>query len=193
MYDPEGAEKLLDEAGYPRGADGIRFKTSLLHTPRHGTSYAELAVSYWGEIGVDVEIQAVSSDTEFSAIFGEASHEALITAAMGLHYFTEAAVDRFYTDARGNVAAVSDPQFEAVIDALRATSDLEEYQRLFREANQYAIEKHWSIWGPDSPQYHVTQPWVKGYNGEASMGNWQWGELFARIWIDQELKAEMGH
>ena len=26
-YDPEGAEKLLDEAGYPRGADGIRFKT----------------------------------------------------------------------------------------------------------------------------------------------------------------------
>ena len=26
MYDPAGAEKLLDEAGYPRGADGIRFK-----------------------------------------------------------------------------------------------------------------------------------------------------------------------
>ena len=24
-YDPEGAEKLLDEAGYPRGPDGIRF------------------------------------------------------------------------------------------------------------------------------------------------------------------------
>ena len=193
MYDPEGAEKLLDEAGYPRGADGIRFKTSLLHTPRHGTSYAELAVSYWSEIGVDVEIQAVSSDTEFSAIFGEASHEALITAAMGLHYFTEAAVDRFYTDARGNVAAVSDPQFEAVIDALRATSDLEEYQRLFREADMYTIEKHWVIWGPDSPQYQVSQPWLKGYNGEAHMGNWHFNDFFARIWIDQELKAEMGH
>ena len=26
-YDPDGAEKLLDEAGYPRGADGTRFKT----------------------------------------------------------------------------------------------------------------------------------------------------------------------
>ena len=25
-YDPEGAEKLLDEAGYPRGSDGTRFK-----------------------------------------------------------------------------------------------------------------------------------------------------------------------
>ncbi|MDP7611005.1 MAG: ABC transporter substrate-binding protein [Nitrospinaceae bacterium] len=30
-YDPEGAEKLLDEAGYPRGADGIRFKTLYEH------------------------------------------------------------------------------------------------------------------------------------------------------------------
>ena len=28
-YDPEGAEALLDAAGLPRGADGIRFKTVL--------------------------------------------------------------------------------------------------------------------------------------------------------------------
>ena len=30
-YDPEGAERLLDEAGYPRGADGVRFKFEHLH------------------------------------------------------------------------------------------------------------------------------------------------------------------
>ena len=29
-YDPEGAERLLDEAGYPRGADGVRFQTSIM-------------------------------------------------------------------------------------------------------------------------------------------------------------------
>ena len=27
-YDREGAERLLDEAGYPRGADGVRFRTA---------------------------------------------------------------------------------------------------------------------------------------------------------------------
>ena len=27
-YDPEAADKLLDEAGYPRGADGTRFRPS---------------------------------------------------------------------------------------------------------------------------------------------------------------------
>ena len=28
-YDPEGAEKLLEEAGYPRGVDGVRLKVTL--------------------------------------------------------------------------------------------------------------------------------------------------------------------
>ena len=30
-YDPEEAERLLDEAGYPRGADGVRFSTVYQH------------------------------------------------------------------------------------------------------------------------------------------------------------------
>ncbi len=29
-YNPEKAEELLDAAGHPRGADGIRFKTNIL-------------------------------------------------------------------------------------------------------------------------------------------------------------------
>ena len=49
-YDPEGAEQLLDEAGYPRGADGTRFKTSA--RVLGSASYAEIAAAYWAEIGV---------------------------------------------------------------------------------------------------------------------------------------------
>ena len=80
-----------------------------------------------------------------------------------------------------------------MIDALRATGDFEEYQRLSREIDMYSIEQHWVIWGPDAPQFQVTQPWVKGYNGKAVMGNFQFYEIFACVWIDQEVKAEMGY
>ena len=193
MYNPEGAEKLLDEAGYPRGADGIRFKTSYFHHPNNETSYAELAFSYWGEIGIDVEMQVPSSVTEFTAITSEVRYEALRHGTAGALYFGEFLVAGWHTDRPGYVSAVSDPQVDAMIDALRATTDPEEYQRRFREIDMYSIEKHWVIWGPDSPAYSVSQPWVKGYNGEGVMGNWQFEDLFARIWIDQELKAEMGH
>ena len=60
-YDPEAAEKLLDEAGYPRGADGARFKTTLNYGAWATLDYAEIAAAYWAEIGVDVEIDALSS------------------------------------------------------------------------------------------------------------------------------------
>ena len=59
-YDPEAAEKLLDEAGYPRGADGTRFKTVLHYGTFASLDFAEIAAAYWAEIGVEVEIEILS-------------------------------------------------------------------------------------------------------------------------------------
>ncbi len=73
-YDPEGAEALLDEAGYPRGADGIRFKTELMHLERYDLNYVELVVSYWNKIGIDVEID-VQPIAPFVARRGERDFE----------------------------------------------------------------------------------------------------------------------
>ena len=59
-YDPEAAEKLLDEAGYPRGADGVRFKTIYEHYEFTDLGYYQIAMDYLREIGIDVEIQEVT-------------------------------------------------------------------------------------------------------------------------------------
>ena len=58
-YDPKGAEALLDEAGYPRGADGTRFTVEFMHLNRYSTSWPELVGSYWKKIGVDIEIEVL--------------------------------------------------------------------------------------------------------------------------------------
>ena len=80
-YDPEGAEALLDEAGYPRGADGVRFKTELMHIARYDLNYVELLASYWNKIGVDVKIDvhpvasfvARRSERDFEMVNAEAA------------------------------------------------------------------------------------------------------------------------
>ncbi len=190
-YDPEGAEKLLDEAGYPRGADGTRFKTSVVLHANSVLSYFELAAAYWSELGIDLEIQVLSTGAEFGAVLREGTFEDLIGSISGANYFNEAHATGWHSGSSGNAAVVSDPHMDAMIDALKASTSLDEYHKWFREIDMYAVEQHWNIWGPVSPMYHVSQPWLKGYNGEATMGNWQMSDLYARVWIDQELKAEL--
>ena len=57
----------------------------------------------------------------------------------------------------------------------------------------YAIKQQWVIWGPRVPQFQINQPWLVGYNGEIQLGNCGWHNVLHRLWIDQELKEEMGH
>ena len=54
-YNPEEAERLLDEAGYPRGTDGVRFKTSIISWVTKGTpDAATVVISHLNDIGIEV-------------------------------------------------------------------------------------------------------------------------------------------
>jgi len=64
-YNPSLAEKILDEAGYKRGADGKRFTLELL--TRVGepeeAMVAELIRDYLSKVGIEVKIKAVDFGT----------------------------------------------------------------------------------------------------------------------------------
>jgi peptide/nickel transport system substrate-binding protein len=59
-YDPAQANRLLDEAGLRRGADGIRFKTKIHANPGPRQIMSELFREHLRAIGIDAEI--VTSD-----------------------------------------------------------------------------------------------------------------------------------
>jgi len=55
-YNPAEAERLLDEAGYPRGADGVRFGLPFFIRLGRGDEEIGTAVAgMWREIGMDVQ------------------------------------------------------------------------------------------------------------------------------------------
>ena len=56
-YDPKGAEALLDEAGYPRGADGIRFQTVYPHYEFSDLDYYQIVMEYLRAIGIGIEVK----------------------------------------------------------------------------------------------------------------------------------------
>ena len=194
-YDPEGAEKLLDEAGYPRGADGTRFKTSLRVLGQGSYSqYAGIAVSYWAEIGVDVEINEFADWAQFHEDLFAGSYEGMMGSIGGAAYDPVMLVGWHRSDAQWNRPLHQWPELDAMVDAALGATTVEEQQRLARAVDMYAIEKHWQIAGASVPWSFAVQPWVIGYNGEITflaLGGEQ-DVVFARLWIDSELKEAMG-
>ena len=188
-YDPEGAEKLLDEAGYPRGADGVRFKTVYEHYENFDIDYYQIAMEYIRAIGIDVEVKVNDRATHMAAV-RERKQLGLITERTNDDWIR--ALSKAHSKAGWNPASVNDPVYDATYEAYEAATTLEERKRLAIEADKYTIEQHWYIAGPRVPQFNVSQPWIMGYNGEID-GNLDRIQIFARLWIDHELKKEMGH
>ena len=191
MYDPAGAEALLDAAGHTRGADGIRFKTALTHLDRFGLDWVQTAADYWREIGVDVEIDVVDNPT-LTDRRKNRTFEGMVTALLSTDWNPPDAIRQGSSKGGWTGTNINDPVYDAMVDAVLAGTSIEEQMRLVREADMYMIEKHWFLWGPMAPWNHAHQPWVKGYNGEFDLGSISCGLIFARLWIDSEMKAAMG-
>ena len=191
-YDPEAAEKLLDEAGYPRGADGIRFKTTLNYGAWATLDFAEIAAAYWAEIGVELEIDALTSAEYHERLFGRTG-EGMYSAIAGNQFDPVLAVGWYHSDSQWNRGGSQWPELDAMVEAALSASSNEEQQRLIAEADEYAMSRHWVIWGPKGPVYFLNQPWLVGYNGELPyIATGEQQLVFARFWIDSALKAAAG-
>ena len=191
-YDPEGAERLLDEAGYPRGADGVRFKFEHQHRDVGDLGYVEIVASYWADIGVDVTlsitewpaIAANYTEMNYQSIYGAMAREAP-DYAMGFYNS-----DVLYQ--RGFVGGVENHVLAATQAAYFGATSIDEQMQAAREHGMEVIRQHYVIWGPLAPGYQASQPWLKGFNGETLNTIQHEQSVLVRLWIDQDLKREMG-
>ena len=191
-YDPEGAEELLDEAGYERDADGIRFKIGMNLAEGSDLSYDEIVVAYWKEIGIDVEIK-LWDKASMSPQYNNHTLPGFIAGISAMPYDPLVVLNTYTTGASSNRAALADPAYDAIVEEMSKATNVEERQRLSREADMYLIEIHHQIHGVMDPRFSLAQPWVIGYNGENEMSQAGAWDIAPRLWIDQELKAEMGY
>ena len=192
-YDPEGAEALLDAAGLPRGADGIRFKTVLNSEKDRDISYQELASGYWREIGIQVEIRTVD-EAEANAMKVSGAFEGFWAAPMARRMDPLSNYVQLSSKDPVNWRGIADPDYDALYEAAEAAeTGSEEQKRLCREMDLRQAEMHWFIWGTEAPMFNANQPWVKGYNGEMHLGVTEFNWIYVYMWIDQDLKKAMGH
>ena len=192
-YDPAGAEALLDEAGYTRGADGYRFKLKLALHDRYDPTYPQIVMGYFDAIGVDSELVMQSGPESTARNRADTAEWHLMNGSyQGDNPIWQLSVVSQNIDG-WSFNKAKDPRIDALYRAARESIDIEEVKSILRQADEIAVREHWGLNKSASPVFSVNQPWVKGYNGEWNMGRGERNTFMARIWIDSELKKAMGH
>jgi hypothetical protein len=118
--------------------------------------------------------------------------------SLGLAYYPLKQIIKFAYGNTSNTGLVNDPVFNAFTPSANAATSTDELKTIMTAANKYVAEQHFSISLLQPMQWDLTQPWLKGYNGQyaaisASSGPMLAGFYQARFWIDQKLKSSMGH
>ena len=153
--DVEGAKAALEEAGYPNG-EGFPTVEYLYNTADNHKKIGEALQNMWQtELGVTVNL----NNQDWNVFLQNRKDGNFQIARNGwiADYNDPCSfLDMWYTDGGNNDAQYSNPDYDAAIDAAKATSDPEERMKAFHEAEDILI-------GQDSvlaPIYFYTQPYM---------------------------------
>ncbi|HEX5514243.1 MAG TPA: ABC transporter substrate-binding protein, partial [Gammaproteobacteria bacterium] len=189
-YDVDKAKKLLAEAGYPKG---FSFDLMVCSCAPYHMDVAPMLQAYYQRVGVKMNIKTL----EYGAFLSQMRNEDrtggyLINNSEG----NPLAVLRksYVTGQTWNPSFYSDEKFDQMILAAQGEQDAAKRDELLRTMNRYIIEEAVpQVWLPTEMAYRAWWPWVKNYNGELRVGAMRPGPIYARVWIDQDLKKKMGY
>ena len=93
-----------------------------------------------------------------------------------------------------NASQVSDPVYDNLRLAVLKETDKEKQDEMFHRLYAMPYENTWIIPFALAKEFVFWQPWLKHFRGEEKThGCDQKLNVMKYVWIDQQLKNEMGH
>jgi peptide/nickel transport system substrate-binding protein len=188
-YDPAKAKKLLAEAGYP---NGFTFKTQVCSCSADHMDLLPLVAGYLEKVGVKMEIQTMEYAAFLSAMTSQKNAPGYFMNN-GHTNPTRSLHKSFVFGQVWNPSQWNDPAFAAKMDQVYLEKNEEVRIKMIDEMTTEIVDKAPYIWLPTQYIYTAWWPWVKGYEGELRAGAARPGPVYARIWVDQDLKKKMGY
>ncbi|MFO1112194.1 MAG: ABC transporter substrate-binding protein [Bradyrhizobium sp.] len=188
-YDPAKAKKLLAEAGY---ANGFSFKVQVCSCSPDHMDLLPLVAAYLEQVGVKMEIQPMEYAAFLSAMTSKTNTPGYMMSN-GHTNPTTTIRKSFVKGQVWNPSQWDDPEYNKKMDAAYLEPDEGKRQAMLKEMTREILDKAPYIWLPTPYIYTAWWPWVKNYGGELRAGAVRPGPIYARIWIDQEMKKKMGY
>jgi peptide/nickel transport system substrate-binding protein len=187
-YDPAKAKKMLADAGYP---NGFKMEVIVQNTPQAQDRGALLA-SQWAKLGVQVDVNVCDNTTYVGYRYNKNFKDALITVVEtpGAVFVLQRTA---YTGATLNPGNYSNPVLDAQIDQIVATRDIDLMNKLTKAACVDLLMDTPAIPVQVGLDGYYWWPWLQNYYGEFNVADAnQPVPLLARMWIDQDMKTQMG-
>jgi len=191
-YDPELASQMVIDAGFP---DGVDLQVHCDSSPA-AIDFSSMLKDMWEKIGVRLEIKSYDTTT-----YGE-----MVYKGTYRHFYTElslevgnpiATMTRFgLSTSYLNFGGWKNERFDELVADMVKELDVAERNRLVKEASLIILRD--VAYLPVTPiaSGGYWWPWLKNYYAESNVqdfGGFCPIPVVARIWIDEDLKTEMGY
>lgn len=177
-YDPEEAEAILDEAGYPRDGSGNRFELRLTYIPGVPDSQqglANLVKENLAKIGVVVTLETMPDFPTWASKISNYDYDMTVDAQYNWGDPSIGVARAFYCDnirpgvVWANMAQYCNPKVDALLNEAASTTDESKRKELYDQFQDIVTDDIPYIWATDVPL-------VNAYNQTVSNApNGIWG------------------
>jgi peptide/nickel transport system substrate-binding protein len=188
--DLELAQALLSAAGYPDGFEA----EILVYNYQFDLDSIQAVVAMLDEVGIELTLDPVDY-ASWTTAWALGSYDELF-------YCTCAGVATYFKGINWsgtsmfNTSNVDDPVLNDYRDQMLAVyPDENAALAIHAEMMPYLLEQCYAIQTVGAEFYVMWWPWVKNYNGEGGIGYYKTinPDANAFLWIDEDLKEDMGY
>jgi len=184
-YDPDKAGKLLDEAGYPKGSNGMRFpaKIIVVRTIEANLKAAQIMAEQLRQIGVDAEVISADAATAVEAVYSKREFDLFIHSlttgpdpAMGMQrqYISSNIRPVPYTNASG----YRNPKVDELFEKAATNPQRAERAKLYKEISAILAEDAVLIWLWENAPYSAHRKAFGNLHSWAAESIYNYGDVY---------------
>jgi len=185
-YDPVLAKQMIADAGHPDGFDTVIHVNS---AQQDQLDIGAMLADQWSKIGVTLELDVMEETAHVQVRYGLSEGGYMVNDGRA----ASNELPERMTDNTFNSSHWSNTYFDEQIALALQTVDPAARSAIQKAMGLLFINEASCIPLPVAYNLCYWWPWVKNYYGETEAYYINYEPMYSRMWIDEDLKAEMGY